>query len=346
MSRIISWSVGGIIAWAMYPFRPAFSCSIDLEESKVRACIELLRRCGSRFEDRISRKPVGQDLAMAHATLLVRCPDRRGIIAALSDFVFRHGGNILDLDQHTDLPTGRFFMRLVFDLAGFSLDLEGVRLALQVYARSYNLEWDLTTDEKLDRVAIWCSKELHCLYDLLMRYQIGELPCKLALILSNHGEAKKVADIYGIPFVHIPIDRDSKATAEKHQQQVMEQHQIDLIVLARYMQILSSDFVGRWAGRIINIHHSFLPAFAGARPYHQAKERGVKLIGATAHYATADLDEGPIIEQDVARVTHRDDVVDLIRLGRDLEQQVLARAVRLHLQRRVLVEKNRTLIFG
>jgi formyltetrahydrofolate deformylase len=283
---------------------------------------------------------------MAHAILRVRCQDRTGIIAALSDFVFRHGGNILDLDQHSEPETGRFFMRLVWDLERFSLDADGVRLGLEVFARSLGLAWELDLSDRLDRVAVFCSKEPHCLYDLLLRQRVGELAGELVLVVSNHPDCRPAAEYFGLPFEVVPVSRDSREAAEARQQELLERHGVGLVVLARYMQILSPAFVGRWAGRVINIHHSFLPAFAGARPYHQAHARGVKLIGATAHYATADLDEGPIIEQDVVRVTHRDGVADMIRKGRDLERQVLARAVRLHLERRVLVEGGRTIVFG
>jgi formyltetrahydrofolate deformylase len=283
---------------------------------------------------------------MVSAILRVRCPDRKGIIAALSDFVFRHGGNILDLDQHSEADTGRFFMRLVWSLEHFTLDAEGIRLALQVLARSFGLHWELNFDDRRDRVAVFCSKQPHCLYDLLLRQRLGELAGDVVLVVSNHPDARPAAEYFGLPFEVVPVAADNKAEAEARQQALLEQHQIDLVVLARYMQILSPDFVGRWSGRVINIHHSFLPAFAGARPYHQAQARGVKLIGATAHYATADLDEGPIIEQDVTRVTHRDTVDDMVRKGRDLERQVLARAVRLHLDRRVLIEGTRTIVFG
>jgi formyltetrahydrofolate deformylase len=283
---------------------------------------------------------------MSNAILRVRCPDRTGIIAALSDFVFRHGGNILDLDQHTEPESGRFFMRLVFAVGRFNLDAEGIRLALDVLARGFGLHWELNFDGDRDRVAIFCSKQPHCLYDLLLRQRLGELAGDIVLVVSNHEEARPAAEYFGLPFVVVPVAADAKAAAEARQQALLEEHRINLVVLARYMQILSPAFVDRWSGRVINIHHSFLPAFAGARPYHQAQERGVKLIGATAHYATADLDEGPIIEQDVTRVTHRDTVEDMIRKGRDLERQVLARAVRLHLDRRVLVEGNRTIVFG
>jgi formyltetrahydrofolate deformylase len=283
---------------------------------------------------------------MSNAILRVRCPDRTGIIAALSDFVFRHGGNILDLDQHTEPETGRFFMRLVWSVDTFNLDAEGIRLALEVLARGFGLHWELNFDDARDSVAIFCSKQPHCLYDLLLRQRLGELAGDIVLVVSNHPDARPAAEYFGLPFVVVPVEPGSKEQAEARQQALLEEHRIDLVVLARYMQILSSQFVERWARRVINIHHSFLPAFAGARPYHQAQARGVKLIGATAHYATADLDEGPIIEQDVTRVTHRDTVDDMVRKGRDLERQVLARAVRLHLDRRVLVEGNRTIVFG
>jgi formyltetrahydrofolate deformylase len=283
---------------------------------------------------------------MSNAILRVRCPDRTGIIAALSDFVFRHGGNILDLDQHTEPESGRFFMRLVWSVQRFNLDAEGIRLGLEVLARGFGLHWELNFDDARDRVAVFCSKHPHCLYDLLLRQRLGELAGDIVLVVSNHPDARPAAEYFGLPFVVVPVEAESKGQAEARQQALLEEHRINLVVLARYMQILSQEFVERWAGRVINIHHSFLPAFAGARPYHQAQARGVKLIGATAHYATADLDEGPIIEQDVTRVTHRDTVDDLVRKGRDLERQVLARAVRLHLDCRVLVEGNRTIVFG
>jgi formyltetrahydrofolate deformylase len=283
---------------------------------------------------------------MVNATLRVRCPDRTGIIAALSDFVFRHGGNILDLDQHTEPETQRFFMRLVWSLDRFTLDADGIRLGLEVFARSLGLHWELDFDDRRDRVAVFCSKDAHCLYDLLLRQRLGELAGEVVLVVSNHPDNRPAAEYFGLPFEVVPVSRDAKAAAEAKQQELLERYRVDLVVLARYMQILSPELVSRWAGRVINIHHSFLPAFAGARPYHQAQARGVKLIGATAHYATADLDEGPIIEQDVTRVTHRDSVADMVRKGRDLERQVLARAVRLHLERRVLVEGCRTIVFG
>ena len=283
---------------------------------------------------------------MRNAIIRVRCDDKTGIIAALSDFVFRHGGNILDLDQHSEPESGQFFMRLVWSLDGFTLDDEGIRLGLDVFARSLGLHWELDFSDRPGRVAIFCSKDGHCLYDLLLRQRLGELAGNIAVIVSNHPDNRPAAEYFGLPFELVPVSAATKTESETQQQQILQRYQIDLVVLARYMQILSPAFTERWAGRVINIHHSFLPAFAGARPYHQAQARGVKLIGATAHYTTADLDEGPIIEQDVARVSHRDTVADLIRKGRDLERRVLSQAVRLYLEHRLLIEGNRTIVFG
>ena len=281
---------------------------------------------------------------MSTATLLVSCPDRTGLVAALSDFVFRQGGNIIDLDQHSDADSGTFFMRLVFDTAGFRLDREGVSQAVAVLARSYDMTFDLTWADQRSRVAVFCTKVPHCLYDLLLCQKLGELAGDIVSVVSNHRELEPVAHHFDVPFVHIPSG--DKAATEAAQRQLLAEQRIDLVVLARYMQILSESFVAERPGQIINIHHSFLPAFVGAKPYHQAKERGVKLIGATAHYVTAELDQGPIIEQAVARVSHRDVVDDLIRKGRELERQTLTRAVRMHLERRVLINGNRTVVFA
>ena len=220
---------------------------------------------------------------MSHAILRVRCADRTGIIAALSDFVFRHGGNILDLDQHTEPESGRFFMRLVWSADHFNLDAEGIRLALEVLARGFGLHWELNFADARDRVAVFCSKQPHCLYDLLLRQRLGELAGEVVLVVSNHPDARPAAEYFGVPFVVVPITPDTREQAEARQQALLREHRIDLVVLARYMQILSPEFVRRWPSRVINIHHSFLPAFAGAKPYHQAQARGVKLIGATAH---------------------------------------------------------------
>ena len=282
---------------------------------------------------------------MSPTTLLVSCLDRTGIVAALSDFVFRHGGNVIDADQHSEGDSGQFFMRLRFDRSNFALDWEGIRMALEVLAKPFQMQWQLYDDAKRPRVALFCSKGLHCVYDLLVRQQMGELAGDIVAVVSNHTAAREAAEHFGLPFHHIPVSADTKDAAEAAQRDLLATLNIDLVVLARYMQVLSPDFVESWAGGCINIHHSFLPAFAGAKPYHQAKERGVKIIGATAHYVTADLDQGPIIEQDVIRVTHRDEVTDLVRKGRDIERQVLARAVALHLQHRVLIHDNRTIVF-
>jgi len=283
---------------------------------------------------------------MTVATLLVQCTDRTGIVANLTNFVAEYGGNILDLDQHTDEETRRFFMRLVWSMERFSLGREEVPAALRILAKKFDdFSFDLSFADDRRRVAILCSRTPHCLYDLLLRHRMGELEGEIVVVVSNHADLKEVPEHFGLPFVHIPADAD-RAAVEARQQAVFEQYGIDLIVLARYMQVLSPELCARWPRQIINIHHSFLPAFVGARPYHQAKARGVKVIGATAHYVTADLDQGPIIEQDVVRVSHRDTVDDLVRKGRDLERQVLSRAVRAHLQRRVLLEGNRTIVFS
>ncbi len=282
----------------------------------------------------------------ATATLLVSCRDRTGLVAALSSFVFDHGGNILDADQHAERDSGEFFMRLVWDLAGFALERGQIHGEIAALAQRFDLKWELTFSDSVPRMAVFATKASHCLYDLLLCQQIGDLGGKIVAVISNHDVLADVCKHFDVPFTVIPVDRDHKRQAEQEQLALLDSLAIDLVVLARYMQILSADFVHRWPNRIINIHHSFLPAFAGARPYHQAKERGVKIIGATAHYVTADLDQGPIIEQNVRRVSHRDEVEDLMRAGRDLEREVLTRAVRLHLQRRVLVTGNRTIVFG
>jgi formyltetrahydrofolate deformylase len=280
------------------------------------------------------------------ATLLVSCRDRTGLVAALSDFVFRHNGNILDADQHAERESGQFFMRLRWDRAQFGLDHETTCKAIEVLAKRFELTWELTVEERRPRVAVFVTKLPHCLYDLLLTQQLGELGGDIVRVISNHEVLADVCRHFDVPFTYTPIEPDGKAAAEEKQLALVAELGVDLVVLARYMQVLSPGFVERWPGRIINIHHSFLPAFVGARPYHQAKERGVKLIGATAHYVTAELDQGPIIEQDVCRVSHRDEVEDLAQKGRELERQVLTRAVRLHLQRRVLIFGNRTIIFA
>ena len=280
------------------------------------------------------------------ATLLVGCGDRTGLVAALSEFVFQYGGNILDADQHAEVETGLFFMRLKWDLANFKLARPQIQSALEMLATRFQLTWEVTYSDVRPRVAVFASRSPHCLYDLLLAHQLGELGGDLVAVVSNHDELRSVAGHFGVRYEHIPVAASYKTQAEAATQRLLDELSVDLIVLARYMQILTPEFVGRWPARIINIHHSFLPAFVGAKPYHQAKERGVKVIGATAHYVTSDLDQGPIIEQDVGRVSHRDDVDELIRKGGELERRVLTRAVRLHLERRVLVSGNRTIVFG
>jgi formyltetrahydrofolate deformylase len=267
-------------------------------------------------------------------------------VAALSSFVFDHGGNILDADQHAESASGEFFMRLVWDLAGFDLDRRQIGDEIAGLAQRFGLIWELTYSDHVPRVVVFATKASHCLYDLLLSQRIGDLGGNIVAVVSNHDLLADVCRHFDVSFFTIPVEKDDKAKSEAAQLVLLDSLRADLIVLARYMQILSPSFVARWPNRIINIHHSFLPAFAGARPYHQAKERGVKVIGATAHYVTADLDQGPIIEQDVRRVSHRDEVEDLMREGRALEREVLTRAVRLHLQRRVLVSGNRTIVFG
>ena len=280
------------------------------------------------------------------ATLLVSCRDRTGLVAALSRFVFDNDGNILDADQHADLETGLFFMRLVWSLEVFKLGRAEIHAALADLAARFDLTWELTYSDIRPRVAVLASKTPHCLYDLLLSHQLGELGGELAVVISNHDALRAVAGHFGVRFEHIPVDGQNRAAAEAAQQKLLDELRVDLVVLARYMQILSPELVARWPSRIINIHHSFLPAFVGAKPYHQAQARGVKVIGATAHYVTAELDQGPIIDQDVRRVSHRDDVEALVQKGRELERQVLTRAVRAHLQRRVLVTGNKTIVFG
>ncbi len=281
----------------------------------------------------------------ATATLLMSCPDQPGIVAALAQVLYGHGANILDADQHSDEHAGQFFQRIRFDASALRTDRATLTHAIEEAAERFELTWDLRWDGAPKRVAIFVSKYDHCLYDLLLRHRAGELACEVALIVSNHPDLEPVATQFGVPYHVFPITKDTKAAQEEKELALLDASSIELVVMARYMQILSDRFIAARPHGVINIHHSFLPAFIGGRPYHQAHARGVKLIGATAHYATADLDEGPIIEQDVVRCTHRDAVSDLIRKGRDLEKQVLARAVRAHLDDRVLVYGNKTVVF-
>ncbi len=279
------------------------------------------------------------------ATLLITCPDQKGLVAAIADFLYRHDANILHADQHQDAENNLFLMRVEWDLQGASLSQDDFAEHFEPIASRFEMDWQLKSTQKRPRVAIMVSQYDHCLADLLHRHQGGELDCEIPLIISNHRHTEKLAEFYGIPFHLIEVTKDTKQQAEAKQFALFDQYQIDLIVLARYMQILSPDFVKRYPQRIINIHHSFLPAFIGARPYHRAFERGVKLIGATSHYVTEVLDEGPIIEQDIARISHREQVEDLIQKGRDLERVVLSRAVRWHIENRILVYANKTVVF-
>lgn len=285
-------------------------------------------------------------LIMNTATLLCSCEDRTGIVAALTAFVAEYGGNIIDLDQYTDSANKKFYMRLVWDISHGALSREDIPAGVNLVAKKFpDMRWKLSYGHPLPRIAIMASTTPHCLADLLLRHQMGEFPAEMALVIANHEELRDLAEHFGVPFHYIPVTKENKAEAEKQQLQLLRDNNVDLVVLARYMQILSPEFIEENEGKIINIHHSFLPAFIGAKPYHQAKKRGVKIIGATAHYVTADLDQGPIIVQDVTPVSHRDEVEDLIRKGRDIERQVLGTAVRLHLERRVLVSDNRTIVF-
>jgi formyltetrahydrofolate deformylase len=279
------------------------------------------------------------------ATLLITCPDTKGIVAAIADFLYQHNANILHADQHQDAENSLFLMRVEWDLKDFSLDEASFAAAFQGIAKTYKMTWELKFSKDKLRMAIMVSQYDHCLADLLHRYKNNELQCEIPLIISNHLDSQKLAEFYGIPFFHIPVEKDKKKEAEAEQFALFDKFQVDFIVLARYMQILSEDFVKRYPQRVINIHHSFLPAFIGARPYHRAFERGVKLIGATSHYVTEVLDEGPIIEQDIDRISHRDQVEDLIQKGRDLERIVLSKAVRWHIENRILIYSNKTVIF-
>jgi formyltetrahydrofolate deformylase len=279
------------------------------------------------------------------AVLLISCGDQRGLVAAVSDFLYRNRGNIVHADQHTDREEGVFLQRIEWELDGFAVERAGIEAAFRPIAERFNMRWSLHFSDEVPRIALLVSKLPHCLYDLLARWRMGEFNAEIPIVISNHDDARPIAESFGAPFAHLPVSAETKSSQERDVIALLDQHRVDLVVMARYMQILSKEFIARYEQRIINIHHSFLPAFAGGRPYHQAHERGVKIIGATAHYATEALDHGPIIEQDVAPVSHRDAVEDLIRKGRDLEKIVLARAVDLHLRNRVIVYGNKTVVF-
>jgi formyltetrahydrofolate deformylase len=279
------------------------------------------------------------------AILLLHCPDQKGIVAALADFVFRHGGNILSCDQYQDTEYGLFFMRMQWSLDDFDLTREQFSEAFAPLTEKFNLQWKIAYSNVRERVAIFVSHYQHCLVDLLYRHQIGELTCDIPLIISNHPDAEITSNHYGIPFAYTPIVDGRKSETERQQITLLKEAGIGLVVLARYMQILSPGFVAHFPQRIINVHHSLLPAFVGANPYLAAYKRGVRLIGATSHYVTDILDDGPIIEQSTARTTHRDQLEDLKQKGRDQERIVLSRAVRWHLEHRILCSSGRTILF-
>ncbi|MCU4175765.1 formyltetrahydrofolate deformylase [Carboxylicivirga sp. N1Y90] len=280
------------------------------------------------------------------AILRIHCPDQRGIVAKVTDFIHRHNGNVLYLDQHTDRSEERFFMRVEWDMEAFGIAEEALKevIAAEI-AEPMEMTWSLKFSHQVPRMAIFVSRASHCLYDLLARYSAGELNVDIPLIISNHKDLEHVARQFNLLFYHIPVTKDNKVEVEKEQLKLLKEKSVDFIVLARYMQILSSSFNDLYPNRIINIHHSFLPAFAGAKPYHAAHSRGVKLIGATGHYVTSDLDAGPIIEQDVIKISHHDTVKSLVQKGKDIEKIVLSRAVQAHIDRKTLVYKNKTIIF-
>jgi formyltetrahydrofolate deformylase len=279
------------------------------------------------------------------AVLLLSCPDRKGVVAGISGFIYQHGGNILHADEHGDLDSNTFLMRVEFDPAELDLPLSDFLPHFSRVAGEFQMQWRMALSDVRQRMAILVSKYDHCLVDLLYRQQSGELDCDIPCIISNHPDNQAIADFYRVPFFLVPVAKENKRAAEEQILSMLKRHAVDFIVLARYMQILSPKFASAYPQKIINIHHSFLPAFVGAKPYHRAFERGVKLIGATSHYVTEVLDDGPIIEQDVVRVSHRDSVEDLIQKGRDLEKVVLSRAVRWHIENRILLYGNKTVVF-
>lgn len=282
---------------------------------------------------------------LSTAVLLLSCQDRNGLVSRIAHFIFERGGNIIDLDEHVDREEGIFSIRVAWDIRSFSIEPGEIADALGPMAREFNASWRIEFPDRKSRIALFVSRHDHCLQDLLWRYSVGEYHVEIPLVISNHPDLKPLVERYGIAYHTFPITPETKQGQEEAELALLREDRIDSIVLARYMQILTPEFVTHFPNRIINIHHSFLPAFMGGNPYKQAFDRGVKLIGATSHYVTADLDEGPILEQDIIRVTHRDSVKDLKRKGRDLERIVLARALHSHLEHRVLVHGRKTIIF-
>ncbi len=281
-----------------------------------------------------------------NAVLLVKCPERKGVVAALANFIYAHNGDILHADEHQDPQLKLFMMRIEWSMEGFTLPLNVFASEFNAVADEFQMEWKVASTNDRPRVAIMVSKSGHCLADLLYRHQIGELNCEIPLVISNHDDQRKLTEFYERKYHHVPVLKDNKDEAERKVLALLEREKIDLVVLARYMQILSKDFIHRYPNKVINIHHSFLPAFVGAKPYHRSFERGTKIVGATAHYVTEVLDEGPIIEQDIVRISHRDSLEDMIRKGGDVEKVVLSRAVRWHVENRVVVYGNKTAVFA
>ena len=284
---------------------------------------------------------------MNKLTILIHCNDQSGIIASVTNFIANNNGNIVYIDQHVDREQNIFFMRLESEFESTTFKNEAFKLTFkQDLADKFGMKWRIYSTEDKPKMALFVSKYDHCLYDILGRYNSGELDVDIPFIISNHATLKPIADSFNIPFYHIPVTKDTKAQAEDQQLELCKKHGINFIVLARYMQIVSSKIINQYPNKVINIHHSFLPAFVGAKPYHSAYKRGVKIIGATSHYVTEALDAGPIIEQDVARVSHTHAIADLIAKGRDLEKIVLANAIKLHIKRKVMVFNNKTVIFS
>lgn len=278
--------------------------------------------------------------------LVMSCPDRVGIVAKVSSFLAQYNGSILEANHHADLEQGWFFMRNEIKASSLPFDVDQLAEVFEPIARELNMEWRVTDSEQKPRVVLMASRDSHCLADILNRWHSGDLDCDIPCVISNHADLQRLVEWHGIPFFHVPVEAGNKAAHFAEVERLLSEYRAETVVLARYMQILPPDLCRRLPHRIINIHHSFLPSFIGARPYHQAYERGVKLIGATCHYVTADLDAGPIIDQDVIRVSHRDVVEDMVRLGKDCERTVLARGLRWHLQDRVLVHGNKTVVFS
>jgi len=279
------------------------------------------------------------------AVLLISCPDQKGIDAAITGFISEHHGNIIHLDQHVDFEQNVFFMRIEWELEGFLIEQNQIEEQFRLQADKFDITWQLFFTARKPRMAIFVSRLSHCLHDILARVHPDEWQVEIPLIIGNHPDLGNLVSKFGIPYHHIPITKDNKAEQEKKELELLQEHQVDFVVLARYMQIISPLLLTAYKNRMINIHHSFLPAFPGARPYHSAHARGVKIIGATSHYVTTDLDAGPIIEQDIIRVSHKDRIIDLVRKGRDLEKIVLSRAIWNHLQHKILVYNNKTVIF-